>query len=61
MLRFAVMEEISKCDSNPVLISYPAAQLPSAEAPEDDLPSHSDAVMHVPFRVGSVDGVHVSC
>ena len=39
----------------------PAAQFPSAEAPEPDLAAHSVAVMHVPFSVGSVDGVHVSC
>ena len=39
----------------------PAAQLPSAVAPADDLAVHSVAVMHVPFSVGSVDGVHVSC
>ena len=39
----------------------PAAQFPSAEAPEPDLAAHSVAVMHVPLSVGSVDGVHVSC
>ena len=39
----------------------PEAQLPSADAPELDLPAHSVAVMQVPFSVGSVEGVQVSC
>ena len=39
----------------------PEAQFPSAVAPEPDLAAHSVAVMHVPFSVGSVEGVHVSC